>query len=171
MAKILIIVGFVAACGFMGTLKAGELKERITLLEDFRMMIIYMKGKINYFRQPLTTMTEKESQYEHSRAFKLLGETGSALGQKNDDMSQIWAQEATRIYKNTPLTAEDMELIRYPGCFLGQTDWQNQQASFEYLEHRLSEQIKQAGQAYAAKGPLYRKIGFFAGGLIAIIFL
>ena len=86
-------------------------------------------------------------------------------------MSQIWAQEATRIYKNTPLTDEDMELIRYPGCFLGQTDWQNQQASFEYLEQRLSEQIKQAGQAYAAKGPLYRKIGFFAGGLIAIIFL
>lgn len=171
MAKILIIVGFVAACGFMGTLKAGELKERITLLEDFRMMIIYMKGKINYFRQPLTTMAEKESQNEHSRAFNLLGETGTALGQKNDDMSQIWAREATRIYKNTPLTAEDMELIRYPGCFLGQTDWQNQQASFEYLEHRLSEQIKQAGQAYAAKGPLYRKIGFFAGGLIAIIFL
>ena len=171
MAKILIIVGFVAACGFMGTLKAGELKERITLLEDFRMMIIYMKGKINYFRQPLTTMAEKESQNEHSRAFNLLGETGTALGQKNDDMSQIWAREATRIYKNTPLTAEDMELIRYPGCFLGQTDWQNQQASFEYLEQRLSEQIKQAGQAYAAKGPLYRKIGFFAGGLIAIIFL
>ena len=56
MAKILIIVGFVAACGFMGTLKAGELKERIALLEDFRMMIIYMKGKINYFRQPLTTI-------------------------------------------------------------------------------------------------------------------
>ena len=171
MVKALIIVGFVTACGFMGTLKAAELKERITLLEDFRMMIIYMKGKINYFRQPLTTMTEKESQNEHSRAFKLLGEAGTALEKKNDDMSQIWAQEATRIYKNTPLTAEDMELIRYPGCFLGQTDWQNQQASFEYLEQRLSEQIKQAGQAYAAKGPLHRKIGFFAGGLIAIIFL
>ena len=171
MVKALIIVGFVAACGFMGTLKAAELKERITLLEDFRMMIIYMKGKINYFRQPLTTMTEKESQNEHSRAFKLLGEAGIALEKKNDDMSQIWAQEAIRIYKNTPLTADDMELIKYPGCFLGQTDWQNQQASFEYLEHRLSEHIKQAGQAYTAKGPLYRKIGFFAGGLIAIIFL
>ena len=40
MVKTVIIVGFVAACGFMGTLKAGELKERIALLEDFRMMIL-----------------------------------------------------------------------------------------------------------------------------------
>ena len=69
------------------------------------------------------------------------------------------------------MTAADMELIRYPGCFLGQTDWQNQQASFEYLEQRLSEQLDEAARVYAVRGPLYRKIGFFAGGLAAIIFI
>ena len=171
MVKAVIIVGFVAACGFMGNLKAGELKERIALLEDFRMMILYLKGKINYLREPLTNITEKNKKTDHSKAFSLLSETGAALGEKNDDIGRIWPQKATTIYKSTSLTAEDMEIIKYPGCFLGQTDWQNQQANFDYLEQRLCEQITQAGQIYTSKGPLYRKIGFFAGGLIAIVFL
>ena len=171
MVKAIMTAGFVASCGFMGALKARELKERIALLEDFRRMIIFLKGRINYFREPLTSIAETESKNENSRAFTLLGETGAAFNEKNADMAQIWAQKAVKTYRNTPLTADDMELISYPGTFLGQTDWQNQQASFDYLEQRLSEQIGKARQTYTAKGPLYRKIGFFAGGLIAIIFL
>lgn len=171
MVKAVIIIGFVASCGFLGTIKAGELKDRISLLEDFRKMLLYMKGRINYFREPLTTMTENDKKNGRSRAFRLLGEAGAALGEKNAEMSQIWAQEADKIYKGAPLTAADMELIRYPGCFLGQTDWQNQQASFEYLEQRLSGQLDEAARVYAVRGPLYRKIGFFAGGLAAIIFI
>lgn len=171
MVKAIMIAGFVAACGFLGTIKAGELKERIVLLEDFRRMLLYLKGKINYFREPLTTMVETDEKNGRSKAFKLLIEAGTALNEKNEEMGQIWGQETDRIYRGTPLTESDMEIIRYPGCFLGQTDWQNQQASFDYLEQRLGEQLAEAGQAYASRGPLYRKIGFFAGSLAAIIFI
>ena len=45
MVKAIMIAGFVAACGFLGTIKAGELKERIVLLEDFRRMLLYLKGQ------------------------------------------------------------------------------------------------------------------------------
>lgn len=171
MVKAVMIVGFVSACGFLGTIKAGDLKERILLLEDFRIMLLYLKGKINYFREPLTTMVENDEKNGRSKAFKLLIEAGTALSEKNDEMGQIWGQEADRIYKGTSLTESDMEIIRYPGSFLGQTDWQNHQASFDYLEQRLGEQLAEAGHVYASKGPLYRKIGFFAGGLAAIIFI
>ena len=171
MVKAVMIVGFVSACGFLGTIKAGDLKERILLLEDFRIMLLYLKGKINYFREPLTTMVENDEKNGRSKAFKLLIEAGTALSEKNDEMGQIWGQEADRIYKGTSLTESDMEIIRYPGSFLGQTDWQNHQASFDYLEQRLGEQLAEAGQVYASKGRLYRKIGFFAGGLAAIIFI
>ena len=44
MVKAIMTAGFVAACGFMGALKARELKERIALLEDFRRMIIFLQG-------------------------------------------------------------------------------------------------------------------------------
>ena len=171
MIKAVMIAGVVAACGFLGTIKAGELKERIILLEDFRRMLIYLKGKINYFREPLTTMADTDEINGRSKAFKLLIEAGTALSEKNDEMGQIWGQEADRIYKGTPLTKSDMEIIKYPGSFLGQTDWQNQQASFDYLEQHLGEQLAEASHAYATRGPLYRKIGFLAGGLAAIIFI
>ena len=171
MIRAVIIAGFVAACGFLGVLKAGELKERTILLEDYRRMLLHLKSKINYFKEPITTVLESEGKKSQSRAFMLLGEAGAALRQKNAEIGKIWAQEADIIYKHTPLIAEDMELIYYPGSFLGQTDWENQQAGFLYLEEKLDRQIKEAEMACRVKGPLYRRLGFFAGGLAAIIFI
>lgn len=175
MLKAVLIIGFISACGILGNVKAWELKERILLLEDFRKMILDLKGKMNYFREPITTIlninSDKNEKKSDSRAFKLLSEAGIALREKNAEMDKIWAHNAKIVYKGANLDMEDMKLICYPGCFLGQTDWENQQARFDYLEKRLSEQIEEARQAYRIKGPLYRKIGFFAGGLVSIIFI
>lgn len=171
MLKAVLIIGFVASCGFLGAIKAWELKERIVLLEDFRKMLLQIKGRMNYFREPLTTMADDNGKKHDSRAFKLFNEAGTALTEKNAEMNEIWAQEAAKIYKGAYLTADDMELIKYPGSFLGQTDWENHQARFDFLEKRLQEQLDDARNAYTVKGPLYRKIGFFAGGLVSIIFI
>ena len=171
MVKGLLIICFVAACGLLGSVKAWELKERIVLLEDFQKMILLLKGKMNYLREPITTMIDAEAKKDNSRAFNLLDEAGTALREKNDEMDRIWVQKASEIYKGAYLTEDDMELIIYPGKFLGQTDWENQQARFDFLEKRLQQQIDSARQDYRVKGPLYRKIGFFAGGLVSIIFI
>lgn len=58
MVKGLLIICFVAACGLLGSVKAWELKERIVLLEDFQKMILLLKGKMNYLREPITTMID-----------------------------------------------------------------------------------------------------------------
>lgn len=171
MIKAVMIAAFVAACGFLGIIKAGELKERTVLLEDYRRMLLQLKSRINYFREPITSVLEYEGEKGQSRAFRLLIETGTALKEKNAEIAGIWSQKADKIYKHAPLTADDMEIIRYPGNFLGQTDCENQQAGFIYIEEKLAAQIDDAEKSCREKGPLYRRLGFFAGGLVAIIFI
>lgn len=183
MLKAVGLLGLVLASGLLGMGKSAELKARIDLLEDFLRMILQLKSRMNYFKEPLTSILrtkqeikpesrkESGSKNDFSKAFELLGRTGDDLRQKNGEIGQIWADRAEKIYKGTPLTVQDMELIRYPGQFLGQTDWENQQARFDYLENRLQQQIKEAEECFRIKGPLYRKIGFFLGGLAAVIFI
>ena len=69
------------------------------------------------------------------------------------------------------LTAQDLQLVCYPGTFLGQTDCENQARQFQYLETRLQMQLQEAEEVYRTKGPLQRRIGFFTGALLAVVLL
>lgn len=73
------------------------------------------------------------------------------------------------IYKSEPVTADDMEIMKYPGEFIGQTDFENHIYHFTYLEEKLKKQIIEAQENYKKKGPMYSKIGFFLGSIGAII--
>ena len=86
-------------------------------------------------------------------------------------LQTVWKQSAETVYKGTPLTAQDLQLVCYPGTFLGQTDCENQARQFQYLETRLQVQLQEAEEVYRTKGPLQRRIGFFAGALLAVVLL
>ena len=90
---------------------------------------------------------------------------------KQGDLQTVWKQSAETVYKGTPLTAKDLQLVCYPGTFLGQTDCENQARQFQYLETRLQVQLQEAEEVYRTKGPLQRRIGFFAGALLAVVLL
>lgn len=160
-----------AAFGLAGIVKSEELKYRIRLLEDIQNMILQLKSQMNYFREPLQILLAKLAKTADSRAFMLLDACSCELHKKNDLISQIWAENTIHIYKGTPLTQEDMEIIRQIGTYLGQTDVAGHQMQFEYTEERLRRQIQQARDIYALKGPLYRKIGFLGGAAAALILL
>ena len=171
MFKIAGLLGLIAGTGLIGVMKAADLKERIILLEDYLQMLLDIKGHINYFREPLLKIHTDRRENRSSEAFELFDKVRHELSQKDAEISQIWAQNVNLTYRNTSLLQEDLELFIYPGSFIGQTDYENQLARFEYLEKRLTEQIEKAREGYLQKGPLYRKLGFFAGGLGAIIFI
>ena len=54
------------------------------------------------------------------------------------------------------------------GSFIGQTDYENQQMQFSFLETRLQEQLTEAREDCRQKGPMYRRIGFFGGAIAAL---
>lgn len=170
MFKIAGLVGLTLCTGLTGLLYSMKLRERIILLEDYMEMILSIKSSINYMREPLIMINQRGSK-SGSKAFELFDKVRHDIHEKNAEMSQIWAQNAFQIYEGTPLEKEDIDIICYTGTFLGQTDFENQLARFQYLENRLSERIETAKENYACMGPLYRKLGFFSGGLIALIFI
>ena len=161
MLKFAGIVGLVAALGLIGILKAEELKSRVKDL--------FLKSKINYLREPLTYAYSTGNSGSGNRADLLLHEVFVEIDEKQGEIEEIWAQKANEIYKTSRLTKADMNYIRYPGKFIGQTDYENHLYQFEYIQSSLENQIKEADEELKRKGPLYRKLGFFAGALIGII--
>ena len=171
MFKVIALLGLICGGGLLGIMKARELKERTDMLEDFLQMILGVRGYINYFREPLIMIHSGQGENERSKAFEMFDIIRTELSQKNAEIAEIWAQKVDEYYGDTCLDSEDLELLKYPGTFIGQTDYENQIARFAYLENRLKEQIDKAREVYSHQGPLYRKLGFFAGGLAAIIFI
>ncbi len=171
MLKLAGLLGLTAALGLIGVLKAEDLKRRQRLLEEYLKMLLSLKSKINYFREPLSEHFCENTEDEKRKAFLLADEVFIELEGKEAQISQIWSEKTEKLYENTPLTGEDLEWVNYPGNFLGQTDCENQQYQFEYTERGIQAQIEDAKQAARVKGPLYRKLGFFAGGLIAVILI
>ena len=51
--KIIGIIGLITASGLAGIMKAYRLKRRIYLLEDYMKMIMDLKSRINYMKEPL----------------------------------------------------------------------------------------------------------------------
>ena len=165
------LVGLVISLGLYGILKSREMKQRITLQRDFWQMMLQLKSEIQYLHEPLQNVLQQKKGDTESRAFRLLLTVQQKLAEEQTDLQSAWEQSVKNVYAGTPLTAQDIEVFCYPGTFLGQTDCENQQKQFEYLQNRLQSQIQEAEEAYRTKGPLLRRIGFFAGGLIAVVLL
>lgn len=171
MFKVLGLVGLISSCGLIGLYKSFRLKRRILLLEDFFKMVMEIKSCINYFREPLPDLFEKIQKKDGLKAHFLINETQHQTVEKALEISEIWPLKANEIYKNEPLTKDDMELIKYFGSFIGQTDYDNQIVHFNYLEESLKKQIDLAVKDSNKKGPLLKKTGFMVGIIISIVLL
>lgn len=171
MLKISGIIGLVVSFGLLGISKTTNFKIRIELLEDYYEMIMILKTQINYFKEPLPELFKKVSKSGNSKAFRLLEVLGSEIEEKNGNTADFWAKKVTCIYQDTVLTQEDIEILSYPGEFIGQTDFNNHLQHFSYVEEKLKKQIEMAKSLYESKGPMYNKIGFFIGAIIGIIFI
>ena len=171
MLKLAGITGLVLSLGFIGILKAQGLKSRIEILEEFMKMCLLLKSKINYLREPLTYIFSCDGQNGENKAFTLLCESFEEAEQRDAEISEIWHLKAEEIYRSAGLMPKDIECVKYLGTFLGQTDYENQLYQFEYLERMLKNQIDEAYDELKRKGPLYRKLGFFAGALIGIVLI
>ena len=171
MLKMAGLIGIIISSGMLGVLQALKLTERIRLLEDFMKMVLDLKGQMNYFRIPLAEIFMKTSKKGQTAAFQLLMKSESGLREKHGEIKEIWAHNAASVYRNTPLTRKDREIISELGTFIGQSDFENQKLQFEWLETELKIQLEEARQAAQQKGPMYRRLGFFGGILTALILI
>ena len=171
MLKLLGLFTLVTACGMVGIMKAQELKSRICLLIEMQNLISEMKGKMNYFHEPLFQIFQRSAQKSNLRAFQLPADTLVEFREKGGEISQIWAEKTNEIYKGTSLMEDDLEIIRHIGTYIGQSSFENQQMQFKYTEERLATQLDTARAEYQQKGPMYQKTGFFLGMISALVLI
>jgi stage III sporulation protein AB len=170
--KIVGLLGLVVSIGLIGIAKANTLKRRLFLLEDYMQMVILIKGQINYFKESLPDIFRKIEKNSSSKAFLLLSDISNILvGTSNIEISQIWVSSTASMYKDEPITKEDLEIFNYLSTFIGQTDFENHLHHFTYLEEKLQKQIKEASDNLHKNGPMYRKMGFLIGMIVALLFL
>lgn len=165
------LLGIVLSLGLLGILKAQQLKTRVTLLEDFLQAMLGLKGRISYFKEPLPLVFGKVNGKSGSKASELLSEAGKLIAGQEAEIAEIWSACIDDVYKGTPLTENDVKALKYAGSFIGQTDCDNHLFHFGYLEEKLAEQIEEGRSELREKGPMYRKIGFFLGAILAILFI
>lgn len=171
MLKLTGLTGIVIAFGLSGILKAQQLKLRIILLEDFMQTTLELKGRISYFKEPLPSVFGKVDKRNASKASELLSAVEERISDTDGGIREIWEEEVNHIYRDAPLTPEDIEAIKYMGNFIGQTNYENHLFHFSYLEEKLACQISESKANFKIKGPMYRKIGFFIGAVFAILFI
>lgn len=171
MLKLIGIMGMVIASGLLGLFKTGQLRRRRQLLEEYLEMIIEIKGRINYFRQPLPDIFGRVSRDKADPATRLTEAVAGELKEKNHEIAAVWPEKINQVYGKEPMTDDDMEIFKYPGTFIGQTDFDNHIQHFEYIERKLQAQISDARECLKNKGPMYNKIGFFIGGIGAVLLM
>ena len=171
MIKLAGLFGIVISFGLAGVGMSEELRERIRLLEEMQNLIAQLKGHMNYFRDPMYQIFQTIEKKGNSRAFLLPGRVLLKIKEKSGEMDVIWAETVKEIYEDTPLTDEDRKILIYMGTYLGQSDYENQLMQFQCTEERLNLQLNQARESYSKKGAMYRKAGFLAGALAAVILL
>lgn len=171
MFKILGLMSLFFASGMIGIYKGMGLRDRIVLLEDYKKMILALRSRINYYREPLPLAFQRLSKTADSRAFKVLNSCIDELNKKDGEISQIWAEKVKESYEKTTLKQEDIKTLQFAGQFLGQTDFENQLQQFQYLDEKLDEILLDAKSDYKSRGTLYSKTGFFIGTILVILLL
>lgn len=173
MFKVIGLMGLVISAGILGIMKTLSLKERVSLLEEYLSLVLQIKSQISYFKEPLTTIFSRLNfdDTSCSKASSLFKNVEIKLKSTDEDIREIWEEEIDSAYGRSHLTEVDIKVLKLPGGYIGQTDFKNQQSQFSYTEDRLKEQIGEAKEDYRVKGKLYNRIGFFIGGIIAIILI
>ena len=74
MLKLAGLLVLTVALGLIGVLKAESLKEREKLLEEYLKMLLFLKSRINYLREPLSEHFCENAKNEKRKAFLMADE-------------------------------------------------------------------------------------------------
>lgn len=154
-----------------GFLKASEIRRRRELLMDFRELILHISTEISYFKEPLPQIFERLTEGDNRESHILLRQCLLSYRQEHLTIAEIWNHAIDLTYERTPLTGEDISVMKKCGEFLGQSDFRGQQEHFQLFNVQLDRQIHAAEESIRTKGRLYGKIGVAAGLAIAVIFI
>lgn len=167
-----LILAFLAASA-AGMMKAWEIKRRRQLLEEFRDLAAHIATEISYFKEPLPQIFGRLACDDNRDTSVLLRSVMAAYSDESAALSlaQMWNQAVDLVYEKSPLTGDDLAVMKKCGQFLGQSDFRGQQEHFRLLDGQLARQLSEAEEAVRTKGRMYSRLGVSTGLVIAVALL
>ncbi len=155
-----------------GICLAGELKEKVRLLEEFRRCFFMIRGEIRFSN---ATLSEAFMSIENRGAEPLprfFGEMGKLLEENPErGLGTIWREQTAEIFGKSVFSGEELQWISGLGERLGYLDRETQLGTLEMILEQLEAKEAEADRIYADKGKVYRCVGAMSGILVVLLLL
>lgn len=166
--KLIVSLGIIISCGYIGVYKSKKLKEREYILRDIVTFLGLVENEIRYM------MSILPNAYESARQ-KLLTSLKISIGQIVVDMLASDSESGTNqsivnnISKIDALTDYDKNVFISTLKNLGRSDLDGQVNILQNSINIFENQIKEANDIKLKNSKLYKTVGVIAGIMIVII--
>lgn len=170
--KLFLCVIIIGTGIIVGQLKARSYDNRMSHLQSFISILKVIESEMKYRLDPLPEIFERLSKTKNGLSGELLEKTFQIIkSNPNYDFSSCWNHAAESVYKNTSISAKDLQVICDIGVDLGKTDLSGQSSLFKRAFTLLEAQVAEADEERRAKGKMYKSLGAAIGVLIVIILI
>lgn len=147
---------------FCGFLLSEKLKLRCSFLQSFSEFLCTLETNIRYNADEIITLINKCATNRMLDMFSV---------EDQSDYKTFWQSCVRSIPNSYGLKQEDYNLLFDFGRLLGSTDTEGQLNHIQLYKSLFQSQCKNAEEQYKSKARLYKILGFFAGAVIAVMFL
>lgn len=157
------------SCTCLGFLKASAFKARTKELEDILELMKILEIQITYRKNTLEKTFNTLGNDKPCWFSGVLQSCSTGLARRQS-LQDAW-EHAIGQEENSPLTEEDMEIIKDLSIGLGKSDIQGQRRILESMGLRLTMQLQKAREAEQKQGRMYKGLGTAIGIVIVILII
>lgn len=156
----------------IGSLLAGQIKEREQWLKEIKIVLFLLEGELEYHQMPFPEALQLVGERHGGSLQQLLCLLGEELKKKEGIcLQELWRMHSKQFFKHTALTKEQKEEFEQLGSYFMEADAVARKKAIEFYLNRLEEEIIQLRETGADKAYLYRMLGMLGGMFLLILVL
>lgn len=165
----MILTGIGAMIGFS---KAGELNERVRMLQGLKKMINFLQGELRFHRAALSEAFENVGERMEAPFSGFLQRMAHQIEAKElGDFEKVWEENAGQLLAAEGFRSEDEMLLDLLKSGLGYLDLAMQTETLNLAMIRTEEAIAEAKEESKTKGKLYQTMGVTIGALLSLMII
>ncbi len=167
------IIGALLLClsaGTYGFCMAGELKEKVSLLEEWKRCLLMLKGEIRFGNAMLPEAFLALGKRASEPFASFLEQIGETLQSRPDLLlSQVWQEQAENLFQKSVFSEEEVNWFSEMGSQLGYLDKEMQLGTLKLLIEQTEAREQVAEKKLSDNAGMYRCVGTMSGILAAIL--
>ena len=156
----------------IGSLLAGQIKEREKWLKEIKIALFLLDGEVEYHQMPFPEALQLVGERHNGKLKQFLCSLSEELKKKEgNSLQELWRNYAKQFFKDTSLTKQQKEEFGELGVYFMEADCVARKNAIEFYLNRLEEEIVQLRETGADKAYLYRMLGMLGGMFLLVLVL